>query len=160
GYAGYSQSSRAPTPIELTCASPTDPCRLPNAFVADPPLAEVVARTFEAGVRGTIRRGGSTVRYDVAAFPTPNSDDILFGSSGAVANQGYCANVGQTRRQGVEAGLGGRHRLGARAGALDWSLHYTLTDATFETPFVAPSALHPDAVGGTIAVPAGARLPS
>jgi outer membrane receptor protein involved in Fe transport len=160
GYAGYSQSSRAPTPIELTCASPTDPCRLPNAFVADPPLAEVVARTFEAGLRGTIRGGGSTVRYDVAAFRTTSSDDILFVSSGAVANQGYFANVGQTRRQGVEAGLGGRHRLGARAGALDWSLHYTLIDATFETPFVAPSALHPDAVGGALAVPAGARLPS
>ena len=56
-YVSYGESSRAPTAIELTCASPTDPCRLPNAFVADPPLPQVVARTFEAGVRGTLRRG-------------------------------------------------------------------------------------------------------
>jgi hypothetical protein len=43
---------RVPTPLELTCASETDPCRLPNGFISDPPLAPVVARTFEAGVRG------------------------------------------------------------------------------------------------------------
>ena len=51
-YAGYSEASRAPSPVELTCADEDDPCRLPNAFVADPPLEQVVAKTFEAGVRG------------------------------------------------------------------------------------------------------------
>jgi outer membrane receptor protein involved in Fe transport len=162
GYASYSESSRAPTTIELSCASPTAPCRLPNAFVADPPLAQVVARTFEAGVRGALRRpgGAGSVRYDLAAFRTVSDDDILFVSSGAVANQGYFANVGQTRRQGIEAGLSARRRLGPRAGELEVALHYTLLDATFETPFTAPSATHPDAVGGVIDVPAGARIPS
>src|SRR5262249_61063364 len=52
GYAGYSESMRVPTPLELTCASETDPCRLPNGFISDPPLAAVGARTFEAGARG------------------------------------------------------------------------------------------------------------
>jgi outer membrane receptor protein involved in Fe transport len=160
GYFGYSESSRAPTAMELTCASPTDPCRLPNAFLTDPPLAQVVARTFEAGLRGGVRRGGTSLRYDVTAFRTTNSDDILFISSGAVANQGYFANVGETRRQGLETSLSGRRRLGARAGDLDWALYYTLTDATFQTSFVAPSATHPDAVNGSIAVPAGAHIPS
>jgi outer membrane receptor protein involved in Fe transport len=160
GYFGYSESSRAPTAIELTCASPTDPCRLPNAFVADPPLNQVVARTFEMGVRGGLRRGAASVRYDLTAFRTTNSDDILFISSGAVANQGYFANVGDTRRQGIEAGVSGRQRLGPRAGALDWALYYTFTDATFETAFVAPSVTHPDAVNGAIDVPAGAHIPS
>jgi outer membrane receptor protein involved in Fe transport len=162
GYASYSESSRSPTAIELSCASPTAPCRLPNAFVADPPLAQVVARTFEAGVRGALRRPGGvgSVRYDLAAFRTVSDDDILFVSSGAVANQGYFANVGQTRRQGLEAGLSARRRLGPRAGELEVGLHYTLLDATFETPFSAPSATHPDAVGGAIDVPAGARIPS
>ena len=161
GYVSYSESNRAPTAIELTCASPTDPCRLPNAFVADPTLPQVVARTFEAGVRGTIRRDRAhTVRYDLAAFRTTNSNDILFVSSGAVANQGYFASVGETRRQGIEAGLSALHRIGGAAGSVDWSLHYTLTDATFETPFTAPSATHPDAVNGAIAVPAGAQIPS
>ena len=40
-----------------------------------------------------------------------------------------------------------------------WTLHYTLMNATFETPFTALSAAHPDAVNGAIAVPAHARLP-
>ena len=160
GYLSYGESSRAPTAIELTCASPTDPCRLPNAFVADPPLNQVIARTAELGVRGTFRRGAASVRYDVSAFRTTNSDDILFISSGAVANQGYFANVGETRRQGLEVGLSGRERLGPRAGAFDWALYYTYTDATFQTAFSALSATHPDAVNGAIAVPAGARIPS
>ena len=37
-------SSAAPTP--------TQPCKLPNAMAGDPPLDQVVTRTFEAGVRG------------------------------------------------------------------------------------------------------------
>jgi hypothetical protein len=37
-YAGYSEGMRAPTPIELTCADPNAPCKLPNQFLADPPL--------------------------------------------------------------------------------------------------------------------------
>src|SRR5262249_39050682 len=152
--------SRVPTAMELTCASPTDPCRLPNAFVADPPLQQVVARTFELGVRGAVHAGGHTVRYDLAAFRTTNSNDILFISSGTVANQGYFANVGETRRQGIEAGISGRRRLGARGGELEWALHYTFLDAAFLTPFTAPSATHPEAVNGTIDVPAGAHIPS
>jgi outer membrane receptor protein involved in Fe transport len=145
--------------VELTCASPTDPCRLPNAFVADPPLAEVVARTFEVGVRGLARRGRASFDYAVAGFRTANANDILFVSSGAIANQGYFANVGDTRRQGIEASLVGRHQLGGRGMRLDWALRYTLMQATFESPFVVASANHPDAVAGSLAVPAGARLP-
>ena len=158
-YASYSESNRAPTAVELTCASPTDPCRLPNAFVADPPLAQVVARTVEVGVRGTARPPASRSSYDLTAFHTVNSDDILFISSGMVANQGYFANVGETRRQGIEADLTGRKQFdgGSR---IDWGVHYTLLDATFETPFTALSATHPDAVNGLIDVPAGAHIPS
>jgi outer membrane receptor protein involved in Fe transport len=158
GYASYSESNRAPTAVELTCASPTDPCRLPNAFLSDPPLAQVVARTVEAGVRGRLRRGPFSLSYDLAAFSTTASNDILFITSGVVANQGYFANVDHTRRQGIEADLSGRVRRGAAR--LEWSLHYTLTDATFETPFSERSATHPDAVNGVIDVPAGAHIPS
>lgn len=159
GYASYSESSRAPTVVELTCASPTDPCRLPNAFVSDPPLAQVVARTVELGVRGVARPSSLTIGYDLAAFHTVNSSDILFISSGMVANQGYFANVGRTRRQGIEVGLTGRQRFdgGAR---IDLAAHYTFLDATFETAFAAPSALHPEAASGRIDVPAGAHIPS
>ena len=50
-YAGYSQGSRAPTSIELGCADPNQPCKLPNALAGDPPLAQVVTQTWEAGLR-------------------------------------------------------------------------------------------------------------
>ena len=56
-YAGYSEGSRAPTSIELGCADPNQPCKLPNALAGDPPLNQVVTRTFEAGVRGDARTG-------------------------------------------------------------------------------------------------------
>ena len=37
-YIGYAETNRTPSPVELTCADPADPCRLPNAFLAYPPL--------------------------------------------------------------------------------------------------------------------------
>jgi iron complex outermembrane recepter protein len=159
-YVSFSESNRAPTAVELTCASPTDPCRLPNAFVADPPLAQVVAQTWEGGVRGSWRKSVTSLKYDLTAFHTANSDDILFISSGMVANQGYFANVGQTLRRGLEADLTGRERLGGWR--VDWGVHYTLTDATFQSPFSALSATHPDAdpITGLIDVPKGAHIPS
>jgi outer membrane receptor protein involved in Fe transport len=160
-YGSYSESARAPTPMELTCASPTDPCRLPNEFVADPPLAQVVARTFEVGVRGRLGRGRAIVDYAVSAFHTANSNDILFVASGPLTNEGYFSNVGDTLRQGIEARLQGRLRLGPRGGRLEWSANYTYLDATFQTPFTAPSANNPLANNyGQIDVAAGAHLPS
>ena len=159
-YASYSEANRAPTAVELTCASPTDPCRLPNAFVSDPPLAQVVAHTVEAGVRGVVKpRGDTTISYDLTGFRTVNSDDIIFISSGIVANQGYFSNVGDTRRQGIEADLTGRVKLAGGA-RIDWGAHYTFIDATFETAFAASSATHPDAVDGVIDVAAGSHIPS
>jgi iron complex outermembrane receptor protein len=158
-YGSYSESARTPTPIELTCASPTDPCRLPNAFVADPPLEQVVARTIELGARGRWTATGTTLDYTAATFRTTSANDILFISSGMVANQGYFTNVGQTRRQGVETSLRGRHRLTPGGSRVEWSANYTLLHATFMTPFTALSATHPAAVNGSLAVPAGARIP-
>jgi iron complex outermembrane receptor protein len=167
-FGGYSEATRAPTALELTCASETAPCRLPNSIVSDPELRQVVARTLEAGVRGHIDRAATNLSYSLAAFRTTNDDDILFVGSGVVANQGYFANVGRTRRQGLEAGLQGRRRLGPRAGRLDWSVRYTWLDATFQTGFEVPSPNHPAAApdascpagGVCLRVPVGARLPN
>ena len=50
-YFNYSEASRSPTSIELGCSDPTEPCNLPNALVSDPPLKQVVSRTFEVGIR-------------------------------------------------------------------------------------------------------------
>ena len=55
-YVNYNEGMRIPTPVELTCADPSAPCSLPNAFLADPPLDPVIAKTLEAGVRGRSRR--------------------------------------------------------------------------------------------------------
>ena len=133
-YAGYSEASRAPSPVELTCADEDDPCRLPNAFVADPPLEQVVAKTFEAGVRGAFGSG----RWHAGVFRTTNDDDILFISAGALTNQGFFDNVGETRRDGIELNL-----AGAAGERLAWSIDYTYLDATFNEDFVVASANHP-----------------
>jgi outer membrane receptor protein involved in Fe transport len=50
-FAGYGESNRAPSAAELACADPDEPCRLPNAFVSDPPLKQVVSRSAEVGFR-------------------------------------------------------------------------------------------------------------
>lgn len=150
-YGSYSEATRAPTPVELTCADPDDPCRLPNAFVADPPLDQVVARTFELGARG--RSGG--INWNVAIFTTTNEDDIIFISSGALTSEGYFDNIGDTRRRGIELGVSGR----ALSDRLDWFAGYTYLEATFQSDFRAPSENHPKAVGGEIGVDKGDRIP-
>jgi outer membrane receptor protein involved in Fe transport len=149
-YAGYSEASRAPSPVELTCADEDDPCRLPNAFVADPPLEQVVAKTLEAGVRGEWNGG----RWHAGVFRTTNDDDILFVSAGALTNEGFFDNVGETRRDGFEANL-----LGTAGERLTWSLDYTSLDATFREDFTVMSPNHPAAVDGEIEVESGDRLP-
>jgi len=148
-HASYGESSRAPTPVELTCADPEDPCRLPNAFVADPPLEQVVTRGWEAGLRGL----GAT-RWHLTLFRATSDDDLIFISSGALTNAGHFDNVGRTRRQGVELGVSGE--LGPR---LRGFLSYTLVEATFETPLTLPSPQHPLAEDGEIPVEPGDRLP-
>jgi outer membrane receptor protein involved in Fe transport len=149
-YVGYSEANRTPSPVELTCADEDDPCRLPNAFLADPPLEQVVARTFEAGVRGEWDRGS----WHTGVFRTANDDDILFISAGALTNEGFFDNVGETRRGGFEANLSGS--AGER---LAWSLDYTYLDATFREDFAVMSTNHPEAVDGEISVESGDRLP-
>ena len=149
-FASYSESNRVPSPVELTCADEDDPCRLPNAFLADPPLEQVVASTLEAGVRGKWNGGD----WSAGAFHTINDDDILFISAGALTNEGYFDNVGKTRRAGLELSISAQP--GER---LTWFAHYTYMDATFDQHLVVPSPNNPAAVHGEIAVRPGDRLP-
>ena len=119
--------------------------------IADPPLDQVVARTFELGARG--RSGG--INWNVAIFTTTNEDDIIFISSGALTSEGYFDNIGDTRRRGIELGVSGR----ALSDRLDWFAGYTYLEATFQSDFRAPSENHPKAVGGEIGVDKGDRIP-
>lgn len=155
-YAGYSESTRAPTPVELTCSDPDAPCKLPNDFVADPPLRQVVAKSWEAGLRGAFGHGDRTT-WHAGLFRTTNTDDLLFQATGGTqSNEGFYANVGATRRQGLEASLSGT----LRNKRLNWYANYTWLDATYRTGFTENSANHPDAnAAGLIFVRRGDRIP-
>ena len=148
-FANVSQSARVPTPVELTCADPDDPCRLPNAFVADPPLDQVVTTSAEIGLRGR----SAAVRWSAALFHSDSADDIIFVSSGAGTSAGYFTNVDATRRQGLELWIRGR------TGSLNWDASYTLLDATFQDRLTLSSPAHPMATDGEIEVEAGDFIP-
>ncbi len=100
-YAGYAETNRAPTPLELSCSDPVRPCLLENALVADPPLKQVVSRTWQAGVRGGFAAGPGQLDWQLNAYRSDNSDDIIALAS-AIQGRGTFANVPKTRRQGVE----------------------------------------------------------
>lgn len=161
-YGRYSESSRAPTPVELSCADPDAPCKLPNAFLADPPLEQVVAKTFEAGIRGRADDlFDGFLEWTAGYYHTTNNNDILFISAGNLTNEGYFDNVGTTRRQGVEFGVNAL--FDGLIGDFDqwrFGLNYSFIDATFRSPFIASSPNNPSAnANGQILVRPGNKLP-
>jgi outer membrane receptor protein involved in Fe transport len=121
-YLGYSEGSRAPSVIELGCADPENPCKLPNAMAGDPPLDQVKTRTFEAGVRGV----AAAVNWNLGVFRADNRDDIMFVADDQ-AGFGYFKNFGKTRRQGVEAGAS--HSIGP----VTIGANFTYLDATYRS---------------------------
>lgn len=154
-YGSYSESNRAPTPVELTCADPEAPCKLPNAFLSDPPLKQVIAKTWETGFRGRLGTPyNGHINWNAGFFDTQNQDDILFISSGNLTSHGYFDNVGKTERRGLELGLK------AQFSTVQCGMNYTLLDATFQTPFVANSPNNPKAdKNGAIFVEKGNKIP-
>lgn len=149
-YAAYNEGMRTPTAIELACADPAAPCSLPNDFVADPALAPVISKTYEAGVRGRL---GSATTWSAAVYTTTLFDDIEFISAPAAA-QGYFRNVGKTRRQGME--LSGRTRFGP----LGVTASYSHTDASYRSTWMANSPANAGAdANGNIVVRPGNRIP-
>lgn len=121
-YAGLSQGNRVPTPIELGCADPANPCTLPNSMAADPYLKQVVAQTLEAGLRGKMI---GNINWNAGVYRTISKDDILF--VGTSTSAGYFTNFGKTQRQGLELGLNGRQRT------VDWFANYSYLHATFQS---------------------------
>ena len=123
-YASYAEGFRAPAFLELTCAGPGAICPGLQVGVApDPPLKAVKASTYEVGLRA---RPLAWLDVDVSGFWTEVADDIF-----AVAPTGttgvFFQNIGRTRRQGLEAGLRGRHGR-----AIEGYLNYGFTRATFQ----------------------------
>lgn len=148
-YIGYSEGSRAPTSIELGCANPEAPCRLPNSMAGDPSLKMVVSKNWEAGLRGLI---GSNLRWNAGVFSTRNQNDIMFISATTSGN-GYFDNVGETRRRGFETGMSGVWG--------DWSMgaNYTYLDASYRSDETLLGEANSSNDDGQISVKSGDRIP-
>jgi iron complex outermembrane receptor protein len=153
-YGNIQQSSRAPTPVELACSHPEAPCNLPNSFLADPPLDDVVSRNLELGLRGST---DLLNRWSVGLFHATNRDDIIFQTTGGVSsNEGFFTNAVDTVRKGIELNLAGA------AEKLDWYVSYTYLHASFDDGFLSSTPNHTlmdDDDDGTLWVESGSRLP-
>ncbi len=155
-YAGVSQNTRTPTVSEIECSNPLQPCLLPSNLAGDPPtLRQVVAHTAEFGLRGNFlgySGAGNRGSWNLSVFRTDLHDDI-HGIATSVS-QGFFQNIGDTRRQGIEAGL--------KYQADGWSAYanYSYVDATFQSALTVSSPFNPfrDA-GDDIQVQPGDRLP-
>jgi outer membrane receptor protein involved in Fe transport len=157
-YFGYSEASRAPTSVELGCADPENPCKLPNAIAGDPPLEQVAARTWEAGVRGLDE---GPITWSFGAFRDDNRNDILFVTS-EQTSFGFFKNFGKTRRQGVE--IDAR----SRAARFTFGGGYTFLDATYRSEETlngssnssnAAAAAGTRGVEGSLEIEPGDRIP-
>ena len=154
-YLSYSESSRIPTAAELTCHDQTNPCALPNSFLSDPPLDMVVAKTWEAGLRG-VEQG---INWHAGIFQTINHDDIYFlpTEEGPGLSPGFFSNIGDTRRRGVEVSLNADYQQ------WNWFLNYSWIQAEFMDSFTVNSPNNPAAIASgnaNLHVSVGDNIPS
>ncbi len=156
-YAGYNEGTRAPTTIELGCANPNQPCKLPNSMAGDPSLKQVVTQNWEAGFRGLLP---SKINWSLGYFNIVNNDDLQFvAAPNTIANGfGYFKNFGKTQRQGIEVSLDRRVK--------EWSIgvNYTYLDATYQSTETLSSQYNlagsnPGVDGSTITVKPGNHIP-
>lgn len=144
-YGGYSESNRAPTPAELGCADPDNPCLIESFLTDDPPLKQVVGRTAEIGLRGQSSLGAGQFSWGAGLFRTLADDDILVVPDG---NEIFFVNGGDTLRQGVE--LFAKYSVEKQ-----WSAYasYAFVDATLD------ECDTPDEFGECAFIRQGGRLP-
>ncbi len=154
-YGGFSEANAAPTPAELSCASPEESCSLANFLSGDPDLKQIVSRTVEFGLRGgAAGPGGSILGYNADYFHSTTNDDIEFLQSPFnPIGSGYFANVGNVLRAGFD--------IGATLDAANWKIYasYSRTNATYGSSYIEQSN-NPDAdANGNITVMKGDHLP-
>jgi outer membrane receptor protein involved in Fe transport len=152
-YANYAQTNRAPTPEELSCASAANPCSLLNFFVGDPNLNQVVASTYEFGLRGHIGDRATRLRWSADVYHTANSNDIIYETTSYNPNLAFYTNAGRTLRRGAEAA--------AQFDLQDLhvSASYAFTEATFQTPLLLNSNSPAADANGNEQVEPGNRIP-
>ncbi|MFJ5444806.1 TonB-dependent receptor domain-containing protein [Methylobacillus methanolivorans] len=150
-YSNWAQGTRVPSVVELGCAFDSTPvamgtdtggnpifvprslaqnraCSLPTTLSGDPYLPQIRAQTLDIGMRG---RWGDYIEWNVGAYRTDLKDDIYM--IGYPGNRNFFDTVGDTKRQGLEAGI---------AAAFDkwkFKLNYALTEATFQNSFWMPA---------------------
>jgi outer membrane receptor protein involved in Fe transport len=132
-YGAYNEGMRAPTSMEMGCANPYAPCKLPNAMAGDPPLEKVVAKTFEAGMRGNLTKD---IKWSSAIYRTENHNDIQFIATNTTNGMGYFDNVGKTRRQGLDTNLAGS------VGKFSWNAGYSYLKATYQNTVTLANGLN------------------
>jgi outer membrane receptor protein involved in Fe transport len=149
----YSESSRAPTSIEVGCSNPEVGCLLPSAMADDPPLKQVVAKTYDFGARGSL---SDLVKWNASIYHAMNHQDIQFIRVDGSSSRGYYSNVGRTQRQGLDLGLSGQ------LDRFRWSSNYSYIRATFDSDFTLLSGSNSssDADDNYIEVKKGNRMPS
>lgn len=117
-YGNVARNTRVPTAIELGCADPASPCRLPAGLQSDPFLKQVHSTAFELGARW---RPADAQRVELTAYRHDNRDDIVFGSVSATGQLGYFQNFPRTRHEGLDLaweGTFGPASVGASASLL------------------------------------------
>lgn len=143
-YGGYAEANRAPTAAELGCAEPDNPCLIESFLTDDPPLDQVVSRTFEVGLRGEEKYfDGSRFAWSAGLFRTLNEDDIL-NVAAEETGRGFFLNAGDTLRQGIELAASYQTRWYSVYGS------YAFVDATFADDIVLPA---PNTPSGTADCP-------
>jgi iron complex outermembrane recepter protein len=155
-YGGYSEASRAPTPAELGCADPNQPCLLASFLVSDPSLKQVVSKTWQGGLRGDFSPfGRGNLNWTAGVFRTQNFNDIMIAISPQIPTRGFFQNIGDTQRQGVEASA--TYKLDR----LTLNANYAYVDATFLNSVTLSSPNNPFADDdGNIFVRPGDHIPS
>jgi len=160
-YGNYSESTRAPSPMELSCADPNAPCKLPNSFTADPALQQVVANTWEGGLRGNLNSvlGKGDMKWNLGYFHTINNNDIIFRRdlTSSLISQGYFDNVGTTRRYGIEGGSQVNYpQLFSLIDDWHFTTNYTYLNARFMSGF---NGLDPLGIEPSAPVNPGDKIP-
>jgi outer membrane receptor protein involved in Fe transport len=90
----------------------------------DPPLNQVVAKTYEFGGRGNLTEN---LRWNAGVYRATNHDDIQFTAASAINGAGYYKNIGRTIRQGFDFGLAGNMNK------FKWNASYSYVRATYDS---------------------------